>query len=330
MYVPVYDIKNCGPRHRFAANGKLVHNSDKINLQNLPSRGKNAKVLKQCLVAPEGYTIIQADSAQIEARVLAWLARQDDLVTAFARGDDVYRQMAAVIYGVAVRDVTDAQRFIGKTVILGAGYGMGATKFRDQLKGYGVVLEEVECQRIIAAYRSTNYAITQLWRDAQAALQGLYCGDEYALGRDGVLRMMPDETAIRLPSGLLLRYTDLQAKVETNNMSPEFSYKTREGRVRIYGGKIIENVCQGIARCIIADQMLEIAKRYRVLLTVHDSVVCCVKDNEVEVAASYIDACMRYVPDWGKGLPVRGDVEVGKNYGACIKWKPNQSGRSAA
>ena len=108
---------------------------DKINLQNLPSRGKNAKVLKQCIVAPEGYTLVQADSAQIEARVLAWLAQQNDLVTAFSRGDDVYRQMASVIYRVPVAEVTDAQRFIGKTVILGAGYGMGHLKLRDQLRG---------------------------------------------------------------------------------------------------------------------------------------------------------------------------------------------------
>jgi DNA polymerase len=304
---------------------------DKINLQNLPSRGKNAKVLKQCLIAPEGYTIVQADSAQIEARVLAWLAEQNDLVKAFADGQDVYRQMASKIYVTPVDWVTDAQRFIGKTVILGAGYGMGAVKFRDQLKGYGVALTEEECTGIIRAYREANPAITELWRNAQTALYGLYYKDVYELGRRGVLQVVPDEQAIRLPSGLLMRYSDLKATVSPDNASPEFSYKTREGRVKIYGGKIIENVCQGIARCIIADQMLEIAKRYRVLLTVHDSVVCCVRDDEVEVAASYIDACMRYIPDWAKGLPVRGDVEIGKNYGACTKWKPKTlSGPSAA
>lgn len=301
---------------------------DKINLQNLPSRGKNAKVLKQCIVAPEGYTLVQADSAQIEARVLAWLAQQNDLVTAFSRGDDVYRQMASVIYRVPVAEVTDAQRFIGKTVILGAGYGMGHLKFRDQLRGYGVVLEEEECQRIIQTYRNKNNAITTLWQQAQTTLEGLYYKEAYALGRKGVLRISVLEKGIQFPSGLLMRYPDLKAKQEGDRL--EFSYKTREGRTKLYGGKVVENVCQGIARCIMAEQMLEIAKRYRVLLTVHDSVVCCVRDDEVDEAASYIDSCMRYTPDWAKDLPVRGDVEVGKNYGACTKWKPkSQSGPSA-
>jgi DNA polymerase I-like protein with 3'-5' exonuclease and polymerase domains len=304
---------------------------DKINLQNLPSRGKDAKVLKQCIVAPEGYTIIQADSAQIEARVLAWLAEQNDLLAAFTRGEDVYKQMAAKIYGIPISEVTDAYRFIGKSTILGAGFGMGAVRFREQLKGFGVAISVEESQHIIRAYRDAHPAITLLWRNAQTALQGLYCGEEYTLGRAGVVRMVPEEKAIRMPSGLLIRYPELKAKVSEDSLTPEFSYKTRKGWERIYGGKIIENLTQGIARCVIADQMLEISKRYRVLLTVHDSVVCCVRDEEVDAAANYIDACMRYVPDWAKHLPVRGDVEVGKSYGACVKWKPKpQAGHSAA
>lgn len=302
---------------------------DKINLQNLPSRGKNAKVLKKCLVAPEGYTIIQADSAQIEARVLAWLAGHKELVGAFARGDDVYRQMASKIFRVTPEQVTDAQRFIGKTVILGAGYGMGAKKFKDQLKTYGVDVTDEESGLYISAYRSVNPPVTRLWQDAQTTLKGLHLREAYEFGRKGVLRISTLEQGIVLPSGLLMRYEGLKAKLQGDFVN--YTYKTRKGPVNLYGGKIVENVCQGIARCIIAEQMLEIAKRYRVLLTVHDSVVCCVRDDEVEEAARYIDACMRYTPDWAKGLPVRGDVEIGKNYGACTKWKAkDQSGPSVA
>ena len=74
--------------------------------------------------------IVEADSAQIEARVLAWLAEQGDLVTAFANKEDVYKKMASKIYGVKEETVTKDQRFVGKTTILGAGYGMGAPKFQ--------------------------------------------------------------------------------------------------------------------------------------------------------------------------------------------------------
>jgi len=301
---------------------------DKVNLQNLPSRGSNAKVLKSCIVAPEGYTLVQADSAQIEARVLAWLAGQNDLVEAFKKGEDVYRRMASRIYNKQEKDVSDHERFIGKTTILGAGYGMGAKKFRDQLKTFGVDVSDLECQRIIQAYRDNSDAVTSLWRQAQNALMGMYQGEQYPLGKPGVLTVIPTETAIRLPSGLRMYYNKLKA--EDDEKGVQFSYKTRAGWVKIYGGKVIENVCQAIARCVMAEQMLMISKTYRVLLTVHDSVVCCVRDDTVDEVATYIDSCMRYTPDWAEGLPVRGDVEVGKNYGECIKWTPNQHGLSVA
>ena len=114
----VYDIANCGPRHRFVANGKLVSN---CNLQNLKRGGE----LRRSILAPKGHVVVVADSAQIEARVLAWLSQQMDIVNAFATKQDVYKLMASAIYGVPVEDITKDQRFIGKICVLGLGYGMG-------------------------------------------------------------------------------------------------------------------------------------------------------------------------------------------------------------
>jgi DNA polymerase len=306
------------PIRYYAAHTGRWGGLDKVNLQNLPSRGPNAKVLKSCICAPDGYTLIEADSAQIEARVLAWLAKQNDLVTAFEKDEDVYKKMAASIYNKKVEEIDSAQRFIGKTTILGAGYGMGAVRFRAQLLGMGVEVDEKECQRIVKVYRDTNSNITKLWRAAQTVLGGMLQNNNYTLGRKKVLTVMSEVNGIRLPSNLIMRYEDL--KSETTETGTEYSYKTRRGRVTIYGGKVIENVCQGIARCVMSDQMLRISKRYPILLTVHDSVVCCVPDNEVDEAAAYVDSCMRYTPDWAEGLPVRGDVDVGKNYGECTTW----------
>ena len=82
--------------------------------------------------------IIDCDSSQIEARTLAWLAEQDDLVEAFQNGEDVYKKMAAAIYNKEEDAVSKEERFVGKTTILGAGYGMGAVKFSAQLKTFGV------------------------------------------------------------------------------------------------------------------------------------------------------------------------------------------------
>ena len=283
---------------------------DKINLQNLPSRGINGNKLKSCILPPPEHTLIDADSSQIEARVLAWLAGQNDLTDAFKKGEDVYKKMASAIYGVAEQDVTKAQRFVGKTTILGAGYGMGAVKFQSQLQTFGFEMDINEARRVIRIYRDTNYKINELWKSAQ---QFLISGDASPFGKHGVLNFKGLD--IILPSGLSIRYDDL--KHEQGEKGLEFFYKTRRGYTRIYGGKIIENVCQAIARCIIGEQMLRIAKRYKVVLTVHDSIATCVKDEEVEEAQAYIEECMRWTPEWAEGLPVDCESGKGKSYGDC-------------
>ena len=310
------------PVRYYAAHTGRWGGDDKINMQNLPSRGPNAKVLKRCIVAPEGYSIVDADSSQIEARVLAWLAEQQDLVSSFTNKEDVYKHMASRIYGVAEDEVSDAQRFVGKTTILGAGYGMGAVRFKEQLKTFGVDMELDEARRVIGVYRDANYQVNRLWRDAQNTLAALHKGDVVPLGVDGLIEPVIEESALRLPSGLLLRYSDLQANQTDRGF--EFDYKTRRGRTRIYGGKVIENVCQALARCIIGEQMLAVAKRYKVVLTVHDSIVCCVPDEEVYDAAEYVTRCMREVPAWAYGLPVDCEVEVGKSYGDCEKFNAEE------
>ena len=304
------------PIRYYAAHTGRFGGDDKINLQNLPSRGANANQLKKAIVAPKGYTIIDADSSQIEARVLAWLAGQDDLVTAFANREDVYKKMASAIYGIAESDVDKSQRFVGKTTILGAGYGMGALKFQVQLKNMGVEVELDEAKRIIDIYRRTNNSIVALWRQAQVMLTKLSQGDTAPLGRAGVLEVVPEDSAIKLPSGLLMRYDDLQFE-QDDKKGIQFHYKTRRGRTKIYGGKVIENVCQAIARCIIAEQMLRIAKKYKVVLTVHDAIAVCVRDVEADEAQAYVEKCMRWVPAWAEGLPVDCESGAGKSYGDC-------------
>ncbi len=304
------------PVRYYAAHTGRWGGDDKINLQNLPSRGVNGKKLKRSIIPPVGYTIIDADSSQIEARVLAWLAGQDDLTEAFAKGEDVYKKMASRIYAVAESDVTKDQRFVGKTTILGAGYGMGAQKFQDQLNTFGFQLELGEARRVIKIYRETNYNINKLWREAQQTLPLLHApprDSKVSLGCHDALII--EDGKIRLPSGLYIRYEDL--RFDQTDKGVEFHYKTRRGRTRIYGGKIIENVCQAIARCIIGEQMLQIAKKYKVVLTVHDSIACCVKDEEVAEAQEFIESRMRWTPDWAKGLPIDCESGTGKSYGDC-------------
>jgi DNA polymerase len=313
------DISNRGtlpvPVRYYAAHTGRWGGDDKINLQNLPSRGPNGKMLKRSIVAPEGHILIDCDSSQIEARVLAWFAGQDDLTDAFRKKEDVYIKMAARIYEVPEDQITKDQRFVGKTTILGAGYGMGAVKFQAQLKSFGTDISLDEARRIIEIYRNANWKISHVWREAQNMVSRMANGETYQFGKKGVVEVIGNRESIRLPSKLLMRYEDL--KGEQNSQGTEYSYRTRRGRTRIYGGKVIENVCQALARCVIGDQMLLINNKYRAVLTVHDSVIACVPESEAEEAQQYVEKCMRYVPTWAKGLPLECESGMAYAYGDC-------------
>jgi DNA polymerase I-like protein with 3'-5' exonuclease and polymerase domains len=586
------------PLKYYAAHTGRWGGSDSLNLQNLPSRGANGGKLKKAIIAPEGMMIIDADSSQIEARVLAWLSGQDDLTEAFKKGEDVYKIMASAIYGKGIEEITKEERFVGKTTILGCisegtpvlcksgwkpieqvslydelwdgeewvchqglvkkgykktvsiygtwltpdhkilcgtkwvetqlvvadenflcqalgtgaenlpllgiskeyegvypqsllnvpaedlsipltnitlktlnlqdaiyalknqatqlanyiggiatylkitnigkdcliayqavynaviqslvnhthimaveglrytklgariekssyatlyhsmggmtqnetltgltitkdthqttydlqlglkipvtkeklvscsrnlmtydiayagrrnrftvrtdkgpiivhncGYGMGAQRFGAQLKTFGTEIDDDEARKIIAIYRETYPNIVGLWRQAQVALEALTKNMKTSLGKSGVLHLRPDERAIQLPSGLLMRYHKLVSTRDEKGI--QYQYKTRGGWDKIYGGKVIENVCQAIARCIIGEQMLKIAERYNVVLTVHDAVACLVPEAEVFEAQKYVEECMRWTPDWAEGLPVNCESGYGKSYGDC-------------
>jgi DNA polymerase len=304
------------PLRYYAAHTGRWGGDDKLNLQNLP----RSSPLKKAIIAPTGYMMIDSDSSQIEARTLAWLAGQDDLVEAFDRGEDVYKIMASAIYGKAVEEITKDERFVGKTTILGAGYGMGAAKFQAQLKNFGVSVELGEAQRIIATYRQTYPKITELWKAANNIL-GAVIGDQLTgLGRDDLLKVEGTK-GIRLPNGLYLKYPNLRWATNEQDGRPEYVYDTKKGRAiipnRIYGGKVVENVCQALARIIIGEQMLLVAKKYKVVMTVHDAIACIVPEAEAERAQEYVEICMKIRPSWGPELPLNCESGFGKSYGDC-------------
>ena len=304
------------PLRYYAAHTGRWGGDDKINLQNL----QRTSPLKNAIRAPYGDVIIDSDSSQIEARTLAWLAGQDDLVEAFDRGEDVYKIMASAIYGKAISAITKDERFVGKTTILGAGYGMGAAKFRAQLKTFGVEVPEDEAKRIIDTYRRTYPRITELWKAAANVLPAIISEQTTSFGRDGILKVDGSD-GILLPNGLRLKYPNLRQKVDEESGKVELVYDTKKGKAvipnRIYGGKVIENVCQALARIVIGEQMLMIAKKYRVVMTVHDAIACIAPEAEAETAKEYVELCMRLRPSWAPELPLNCEAGYGKSYGDC-------------
>ena len=297
--------------------------SDKVNFQNLPSRDKKKKALKNAVVAPEGYVVINCDSSQIEARVLAWLSGQEDLVKEFADGDDVYSLFASKIYEQPITKKNPVERFVGKTCILGLGYGTGALKLQHTLKTSppGADLTKEKCDEIVKLYRDTNDMIVKLWREGDKALKAMAdwqpTSKPFYYGKNKCVVVTKE--GFKLPNGLYIRYPDL--KLNTDETKSGYEYKSRKGPVSLWGGSIVENVVQALARIIVGEQMLKLTERYRPVLTVHDAAVCVVPEDEVDEACAWIVEVMSTPPDWAKGLPVACEAQVGKNYGEMEEWR---------
>jgi DNA polymerase len=289
---------------------------DAVNFQNLPSRDKKKKALKNAILAPLGHYVINCDSSQIEARVLAWLAGQDDVTAQFRANQDVYSIFASKVYGREITKDNSAERFVGKTCILGLGYGTGAAKLRHTLataKPINVYLPEDECKRIVNLYRQENHKITELWQECDRALEHLAAwpkGTEpYPLGKYEAVWVTPH--GLRLPNGLYIRYKNLRRGEKG------FIYDSRKGVQSIWGGAVVENVVQALARIIVGQQMLAMRRWYRPVLTVHDAAVVVVEESQLPEALAFIVGTMSTPPSWAAGLPVACEAKYGRSYGDC-------------
>lgn len=291
--------------------------SDKVNFQNLPSRDKKKKALKNAVVAPDGFLTINCDSSQIEARVLVWLAGQDDVVEQFRKGEDVYSLFATKIYGRSISKANPVERFVGKTCILGLGYGTGALKLQHTLKTSppGAIVTEDESKSYVNTYRDTNDKVIELWRDGDKVIADLADWDcnPYYYGKNECLKVTKE--GIILPNGLSIRYPELRK--DTSEAKTQYVYKSRKGPVSLWGGSLVENVVQALARIVVGEQMLKIQERYRVVLTVHDAAVIIVPEAEIDSAMAFIVECMNTPPDWCKSLPVACEAAYAQSYGEC-------------
>jgi DNA polymerase len=293
--------------------------SDKVNFQNLPSRDKKKKALKNAVEAPQGYQVINCDSSQIEARILVWLAGQDDVVQLYKDNRDVYCEFASTVYGRTITKADPVERFVGKTCTLGLGYGTGWGKLQHTLKTQppGADLPDDECQNLVKVYRQLNDKVIKLWANCDKALADMANWGEdskpYYLGEHKCLLVTKD--GIKLPNGLYIHYPDL--KKEKIDGRDKFMYKSRKGYISLWGGSVVENVVQALARIVVGEQMIKINDKYKPVLTVHDAVVCAVPDAEIDEALKYITNIMSTPPNWAEGLPVACEAKHGRSYGDC-------------
>jgi DNA polymerase len=293
------------PLRYYAAHTGRFGGADKINLQNLPRGSK----LRTALMAPEGQKLFIADLSNIEARMLAWLSKEHDLVEAFATGRDVYCEFASQIYGRTITKQDKLERYVGKTAILGLGYGMGADKFQATLKtgSPSVELSDTAAKSIVMQYRGMYPNIPKLWSGMKDSLFQMINPQGYGL-KYGPLTIRA--RALELPNGMALNYPNLM--FEYGN----FVYKTEREIIRTHGPRITENVVQALARIVITDQMLEVQAMPEVdiVLQVHDEIIAIGSELDSDATMEKIINIMRTAPDWCSDLPLDAEGGVSQVY----------------
>jgi hypothetical protein len=291
-----------------------------INMQNLPRGGK----LRKALVAPEGFSVVAADAAQIEARMVAWFAGEQKLVDQFAAGEDVYCSFASVVFGRTITKADKKERWIGKTAVLGLGYGMGWMKFQSTVKilsknqlGEQIELDDAEAQRIVTAYRTTYPKIPATWHMLNSHLSFMASAyeDEHNCIGPVTSGVTIYRERIDLPSGLSLYYHKLRQ--EDGQWVFDFG---RTKNKRIFGGKLLENIVQALARIVVMDAALRLRKKlstYEIQLSgqVHDELIYIVPDDMVAVVTKLVLDEMSTAPKWAEGLPLSAEAEAGPSYG---------------
>jgi len=283
------------PLNYYGAHTGRFSGSDKVNIQNLPRGGS----LRKALIAPNGGWLVSCDASQIEARMLAWLTSEDSLTNQFLLKEDVYKNFASRIFSKPVEEIDSTERFVGKTSILGLGYGMGHKKFQLMLSqgmtGPKIEISEGEAKHIVDTYRTTYAAIPRFWQYCQQKITQMTHPNFPGEVWKRVVQFLPYR--ILLPNDMSINY-------EKSSFNTEMTF----------GGKITENIVQALARIVLSNHMLEINEHYPVAFTVHDEVTVVCADDEPQEVLDYMIDVFRKPPKWAYGLPLDAEGDYGRSY----------------
>lgn len=284
---------------------------DGFNMQNIPRNSK----LKEAIRAPQGYVLIGVDLSNIELRVGLWLAGQMDKLQLLGGGHDLYKDFASSVFNVPYDSVTKDQRFIGKTSQLSLIYGVGAAKLRAAvLAGSGTDIGEAESQRIVALYRSEYSKVANIWREGEAVLRAVSQDQSMGFGTNDLIKVHGKKGCL-LPSGVYMMYPNLRKVMQDGKAS--WCCDVRGGVEFTYGAKVFQGLTQAIARCIMAESMLRVAKKYTVALTVHDAEYVLALESEAEAAMAFVINEMCVPPKWIPDIPLAAEGAYGKSLADC-------------
>ena len=284
---------------------------DGINLQNLPRTSE----LRRAICAPKGYKLVASDLSNIELRLAYWFAKSHGKIEQIRQGVDLYKQSAAEITGIKYDEVDKDLRFIFKVVNLSGIYGVGANKMHSILKQGGVEKDIQEVKNIVYAYRKANPELVSAWADAGTMLESVRANQHYAMGNGGIISSVPHEGMMK-PNGMILGLPNLR-KLKTDT-GESWVYDKLMGRTiipeYIHPSKTFQRCIQSLARDIIGEQLIQVAKVYDVVMTVHDELVMLCPEDEVDECVEYVKKCMTTAPHWCSDLPLGCEVGVGDNY----------------
>lgn len=301
-----------------------------------------ATMLRSFLVPQPGHVMGICDYAAVECRGLAWLAGEDWLVEAFRRGDDVYCQMATKLFGHEITKRDEAERQIGKIVVLGAGYGMGELNFALFCANAGVDLAAagVTPRQCIEAYRNAHPAIAGtykgerngftfrqggIWKGLQSAVFDAVSGASSREVARCVVEMRGGHLSIRLPSGRELCYRDARIELlipgyARNGVDvgprPTVTYAHVRGyRKGLYGGLLTENVTQAVCRDLLADALLRAESAgLNPIMHAHDEIVTESPERDAARRLDVLREIMTNGPAWSDGFPIACEGYLSRRY----------------
>lgn len=291
-----------------------------------------SSMLRSMLRAAPGNTLLAADYSQIEARVLAWVAGQDDLTELFRSGGKVYETMAAFIFNKNVADIgkDSFERQIGKNSVLGAGFQMGARRFGEQVhEQTGIELTEQQADDAIKGYRTLYSRIPAFWKSIEQAAMSAVENPRhvYACGVQDRIKFTYRGQFLwcQLPSKRFLSYARPEIREKQlpapwqDVTKPSLSYLGVDSltkqwrRTHTYGGHLTENVVQAMARDLMAGAMLRVEQAgYNPILTVHDEVVVEAPQDRADFPEFM--TLMQIIPKWADDLPVAAEGWQGLRY----------------
>jgi len=299
------------PLNYYAAHTGRYGGTQKINMQNPPRVDKSR--MRFAMRAPKGHVVLGADLAQIEARIVAWLAGCTVLNTGFRNQEDVYSSFATTAYRketVKKRSKEDdARRFVGKTCILGLGFGMGAPKLKTTLNKDGVKVPETEAQRLVNVYRDMYKEIPKLWWKLDNSLSVMASGQS----RVNIGPVTLSKQMVMLPNGMPIYYNNLSRE------GGEWWYTFGRESRKLFGGKLTENIVQALARIVVMDNMITIREELglQMVLQVHDELDYVVPERDADRYARGIEEIMSIPPSWAPDLPVAVEINYGPTFGDC-------------